>query len=204
MRTLYLGAHPDDVEIGCAGTIAKRVGTDEQLVVVFSRCEKHSGLKFTGEKLSQELKLSMEVLKVDRYVQLEYENSRFPDFSHKIRATIEGLRSSFKPDTVYLSSLADQHQDHRILAQECVVAFRRGKEELRSYELGTTTPKFEPNMYVDIEETIETKIKALMCYESQFPRNQHRRELWIARAITRGVQVGIRYAEAFELLRSCE
>jgi len=160
MRVLFLGAHPDDVEIGCGGTIAKRAGIDYQFVVAFSRCEKYSGLCFTGEELSEEFEFSMEVLGVDRSLQFEFENSRFPNFSHEIRETIEHLRNSFKPDMVYFPPLNDRHQDHRTLAQESLVAFRRGKEELRSYELLTISFGFAPNVFIDIDETIKIKTKA--------------------------------------------
>ena len=204
MKVLFLGAHPDDVEIGCGGTIAKRVGIDNQLVVVFSRCETHSGLDFTGEKLSEELRVSMEILGVRDYNQLEFENTRFPEASHGIRGVIEHLRSSFNPDIVYMPSLTDQHQDHRTLAEQCILAFRRGREELRSYELLTTTPDFSPVVFVDIGSTIKLKIKVLLCYESQLVRKHHLEELWVARALSRGIPVGVRYAEGFELHRRHE
>lgn len=200
---LYLGAHPDDVETGCAGTIVKKI--DEQPVVIaLSPCNVNTGLDIPYGQIEREFYESMEILGVSRSNVLEFEAITFASRSHAIRHCIEKLRREIAPDVVYIPAVDDLHQDHRILAVESLRAFRRGSEELRCYRADSTLRGFSPNVFVDIEDSIDVKIEALMCYKSQYGRSYHREEVFRAAAITRGVQVGLKYAEAFELIRRCE
>jgi len=205
MRTaLYLGAHPDDVEIGCGGTIVKKAEFEEPVVVVFSDCDMNSGLSFTGEEITEELQNSMGILGVNRYSVLNFWNSRLPAQSNEIRACIEELRRDIRPDVVYLPSLKDQHQDHRTLAIEGLRAFRYGNEEIRAYEISTTPMKFNPTVFVNIEGVMDIKIKAMLCYKTQYERLHFDEKIFRAQSAFRGVQMGSAYAEGFELIRRCE
>ncbi len=200
---LYLGPHPDDVEIGCGGTIVRK--TDEEpVVIVFTNCGTNSGLEFTGGKITAEFERSMGILKVNRYAVLDFWNSRFPSQSNEIRSHIEELRREINPDVVYLPSVKDPHQDHRVLAVEGIRAFRRGKEEIRSYEISTTPMGFNPTIFVDIDSVMDTKIRALLCYKTQYERSNFDEKIFRTQSAFRGAQLGLAYAEGFELIRRCE
>ena len=201
---LYLGAHPDDVEVGCGGTIIKRRTDEHAVVIVLSDCGMNSGLRFTSRQIRQEFQRSMDLLGVLRHKVLYFRNTEFPAQSDNIRKQIEELRQEFRPDVVYLPSVKDPHQDHRVLAVEGIRAFRRGKEEIRSYEISTIPMGFNPRVFVDITDVMEVKIEALLCYESQYERTVFDERIFRTQSAFRGAQMGSEYAEGFELIRRCE
>ena len=201
---LYLGAHPDDVELGCAGTIVKNSPREQAVVVAFSSCDVNTGLIIQPNQIAREFRESMRVLGVTRFRALDFENTKFRERADDVRNYVEKLREEIAPDVVYITSIDDLHQDHTTLAVESLRAFRRGKEEIRCYETGSTLRGFNPNVFVDIGDTMDVKVEALMCYKSQYERHYHREEVFKSKAMTRGTMVRMRYAEAFELIRRCE
>lgn len=200
---LYLGAHPDDVEIGCGGTIASRMDEDP-VVIVLSNCDTNNALGFTGSMIEEEFQNSMEVLGISRYDVFHFRNTEFPAQDKDIRKQIEELRRELQPDVIYLPSVKDPHQDHRTLAIEGIRAFRRGTEEIRGYEISTTPMGFNPVVYVNIEDVMDIKIEALLCYRTQYERSNFDERIFRAQSAFRGAQMGSAYAEGFELIRRCE
>jgi len=201
MRALYIGAHPDDVEIGCSGTILKRKGENEAHYATFSLCEKHSGLSFTADELEDDLmrataKMGIKKGQVHIY---DFENTRFRKHADAIRETLEELRDEINPERIYVHSVRDMHQDHQTLAEETVRAFRL--REIQFYEVTTTTQgSFTPNLYVDISDQLKGKTDVLECYWTQRPRAFFKKEYWRSRAVFRGIACGVQAAEAFELV----
>lgn len=205
MKTLYVGAHPDDVEIGCAGTILKRGEEDEAHYAVFSLCGEHSGLSFTEEDLNRDLLRSVAMMGIreDQIHIWNFENTRLRRCADEIREKLEELREKIEPERVYVHSVKDMHQDHQTVAEETVRAFRL--RELRFYEVTSTTQGvFNPNLYVDISEQLKGKTGVLKCYETQRPRPFFKQEYWRSRAIFRGIACGVQAAEAFELIWKLE
>lgn len=201
MRALYVGAHPDDVEIGCAGTILKRREEDEVHYATFSLCGEHSGLSFTAKELESDLMRSITMMGIreDRVHIWNFENTRFRRYADEIRERMEELREDIEPECVYVHSVNDMHQDHQTVAEETIRAFRR--REIRFYEVTSTTQGiFNPNLYVDISEQLKKKTEILKCYETQSPRPFFKQEYWRSRAIFRGIACGVQAAEAFKLV----
>ena len=204
-RVLYVGAHPDDIEIGSAGSIIKsntQSQSIKQAATTFSKCETNSGLDFTAEELMTDMQASMKVMGIpwENVSTFNFPNTRLPEFTYEIRTTLEQIRDTYHPNVVYLPSEHDTHQDHVAVAHACKRAFR-GSEELRCYEVGATTREFRPNLYVDITEQMDKKVEALMCYSTQLERQRFSDIYWRARATLRGYSVGFRYVEAFEILK---
>lgn len=201
MRVLYLGAHPDDVELGCAGLILKKGDEDEAHYATFSLCKKHSGLSFTAEELEADLMRSTAMMGLEKgQVHIwDFENTRFRKHADEIRETLEELRDELDPERIYVHSIRDMHQDHQTVAEEAVRAFRL--REIQFYEVTTTTQgSFNPNLYVDISEQLKGKTAVLECYWTQRPRPFFKKEYWRSRAIFRGMACGVIAAEAFELI----
>jgi LmbE family N-acetylglucosaminyl deacetylase len=203
-NTLYLGAHPDDVEFGCAGTIAKLREKENAFIAVFSLCGKNSGLNVSSSELKAELLASAKTLKIseDKIFICDFENTKLPDYSHEIRAKLEWIRNEIKPSKVYMPSLKNGHQDHTAVSFEALRVFKR-KEELRCYELPSDLG-FSPHIYVDITDSFEEKVKALSSYASQVTRPYMRREVWETIARYRGYGSSVLLAEAFELIKRVE
>jgi len=205
---LFVGAHADDIEIGCSGLIIKNYIENpkcRQAMVIFSLCETDSGLDFTANEILGDMKNAAHTLGIrweDVYT-FKFPNTRLPEFSYEIRNTLERIRDDYKPETVYFNTEHDKHQDHVAVAKACIRAFRGG-EELRCYEGYANLPEFKPCLYVDISAQMQDKIDVLKCYKTQEKRKYWDESLWAAKAMLRGQEAGLNYAEAFELLMRVE
>jgi len=207
-RVLFVSAHIDDIEICCSGTIIKNYMQNpkcRQAIVVFSLCETDSGLDFTANEVIQEKKHATRTMGIqwEDVHMFKFPNTRLPEFSYEIRNTLERIPDEYQPETVYLHTENDSHQDHVAVAKACIRAFRGG-EELRCYEGFTVLPGFKPNLYVDISAQMQDKIDVLKCYKTQEKRKYWDESLWTAKAMLRGQEAGLNYAEAFELSRMVE
>jgi LmbE family N-acetylglucosaminyl deacetylase len=200
---LVFGAHPDDLEIGMGGTIAKlsAVGYEVQPIIAtlpnFVKSDTKEGRK-------TESMLSAKVMGCKAPVFLDLS----PDemiFGRKFITLIGSLVTKYKPDSVFTQWYGDSHQDHQILTKS-VISACRDQDNLFMYETtipgGITENSFRPQLFVDISETLDTKKNALECFESQFVRCG---EIWIpaiiGRCSYRGYQINAKYAEAFEVVK---
>ena len=110
------------------------------------------------------------------------------------------LRESLRPDVVLCPSLQDIHQDHATVAREALRAFKR--QTILCYEEPWNNIAFSTNAFERLdEEILDTKMKALECYESQKKRAYFTQDMMRSLAITRGCQLEGGYAEAFEVVR---
>jgi LmbE family N-acetylglucosaminyl deacetylase len=207
-----VGAHPDDVELGSGGFLAKCIDCGcEAHYVVLSPCKKNTGLDHAPETLVNEAKKATATLgiKQENVTFFDFENTRLPSHAHEIRTTLEGIRNQVKPSLVLCPSTTDPHQDHATVGMESLRTFRSG-EFVFAYELlRHGSYLFDPNLFVDISKYMETKIKALLCYKSQIgKRSYFAPETFRALARTRAAQAGYGYdpktylyAEAFTILK---
>lgn len=200
---LVFGAHPDDLEIGMGGTIAKlsAMGYEVQPIIAtlpnFVKSDTKEGRK-------TESMLSTKVMGCKPPVFLDLS----PDemiFGRKFISLIDSLVTKYKPDSVFTQWYGDSHQDHQILTKSLLSACR-DQDNLFMYETtipgGITENSFRPQLFVDISDTLDTKKNALECFESQFVRCG---EIWIpaiiGRCSYRGYQINSKYAEAFEVVK---
>lgn len=201
---LVFGAHPDDLEIGMAGTIAKlsRKGFSVKMVIAVLP-------NFTEMDKKEERK--MEAIRSAKVM-----GCAPPDFldlspdemihSRKLVGVIDKYISMYKPKAVFTQWIGDSHQDHQILTQS-VVSAGRDTMDLYMYETtipgGVTEQSFRSQLYVDISDYIDLKKDALDCFDSQQIRCG---PIWIdaitGRAAYRGYQMNCKYAECFEVIRT--
>lgn len=194
---LGIGAHPDDVDIGCGGSLAaaRRAGAQIHSVSL-SRCDDETALQQKKQR-EEEFYGASAILGAKAHV-FGIPDRDFPEHRKEIMFILERLQEELRPDLVFFPSLDDPHQDHNTIAHAVVRTFR-AKETLLQYEIlrhGSHT--FTPTLFVDITETLETKLQALREYRSQigtrayFDDNSFR-----SLARTRGAQSGCEYAEGF-------
>lgn len=199
MNILAIGAHPDDIEFGCGGTLLKyaQCGHNVFLLVLsdggfggspqIRRNEQEQAAEFMGAKevfwggfCDTELGSSRElIIKIDEIIQ------------------------KVKPDVVFLNFWADVHQDHRAAAQSAVSASRYIKEVL-FFEV-PSTQHFEPDIFVDIQDVLDKKLQLLGIHSSQVDKTkvENLTILESARSCAnfRGFQGRVRYAEGFKAVR---
>ena len=146
-KVLFVGAHTDDVEIGCGGTIFKLQPKNEILICTFSSCAESVPEGFDKNALEKEFLNAMDYLKIDNHVLLDFPVRHFSEYRQDILETLYDLGKELKPDIVFYHSDLDKHQDHSVINQECYRAFKKNSM-LITYELPGNNTISEGNYFV--------------------------------------------------------
>jgi LmbE family N-acetylglucosaminyl deacetylase len=197
-RVLFLGAHPDDIEIGCGALIHNIVNKTEILCVTLSDNQKNPDLK----KVKNEHLESMKVLGVpeEKVVFGPFETRVFPDSRQDILEYFLKLRKEFKPDLIFTHSKQDVHQDHNTMTDEALRAFR-GITVL-GFDVVRSSYGFFPNLLVEVtEENVNKKIEALAQYATYQDRYYFNAELTRSIMVRHGALAERPFAEGFDILR---
>lgn len=202
-KVLVLAPHTDDGEFGCGGTIAKLIAEGAEVhYIAFSACEQSVLPKFPSDILITEVKEATAVLGIKRenLHLLKYDVRTFNYKRQEILDDMIRFRKDIEPDLVFIPSLQDVHQDHATIAHEAVRAFKF--TNILSYEMPWNNFNFSTtNFFVLDDMHLATKIEALKKYKSQEHRPYASEEFIKSLATTRGVQIGKKYAEVFEVIR---
>ena len=165
-RVLAFGTHPDDIEIGCGGTLLELLGRGQPIDVYWAVFGADAERTAEAER-SAERFLSGAASKW--IVVNDFRDSYFPQFYEPIKETFQAIRSEVAPDLIFTHRRDDMHQDHRLLAELTWCTFRN--HWILEYEI----PKYEgdlgqPNVFVPLDETVcRRKIDHLM---EAFPTQQ--------------------------------
>ena len=202
-RVLILAPHTDDGELGCGGTIARFIEEGKEVYyAAFSVAEKSVPEGFPKNILEKEVRKAMKVLGVSESNLLiyRYEVRTFSYHRQEILEDIISLRKELQPDLVFIPSPNDLHQDHKVMAEEGIRAFK--KSTILGYEMPWNNISFNTISFIPLEERhIKKKIDALRCYETQRYRSYLSEDFIRSLARTRGTQIEVEYAEAFEVIR---
>jgi LmbE family N-acetylglucosaminyl deacetylase len=200
---LALAPHADDVELGAGGSLARWISEGKEVFyVAFSIAEKSVPEGLPKDILEQEAKEATKVLGIaEGNLRIyKFEARTFPKFRQEILELLVSLREELKPDLVLMPSLRDMHQDHHVVAEEGIRAFKH--TTILSYELPWNLLGFEPQAFIALGKNhLDRKMRAIGCYQSQKARNYANKEFFYGLAKTRGVQANCAYAEAFEVVR---
>ncbi len=199
VNILAIGAHPDDIEFGCGGSLIKYTRKGHRLSLLVMTGGGGGG---PADERMTEQAASKEILGAEEIFWGGFEDTRLPadiDMIRKIESVIESVR----PEFIFCNFPDDTHQDHRHLAQAIMSATRYIRNVL-FYE-GPTTQNFNPQVYVDIADTLEAKLDALRAHRSQVMKTniEDLSIIEVARSSAnfRGIQGRVKYAEAFHSLR---
>ncbi len=205
-RILILAPHTDDGELGCGGSIAKFIEEGKEVYyVALSACENAIPQDFPKDSLKKECiqaTKSLGIPKKNVFI-LDFENKNFPNQRKEIFEKLEELKKEIVPEITFTPSTEDLHQDHQTTTQEAMRAFRRGST-LLAYEEPWNNIVVRTTFFIPLEERhIEKKNEALKYYGTQsFQRKGYfGPDYIVGLAKTRGVQIGSKYAEAFEVIR---
>jgi len=204
-RVLVLAPHTDDAELGVGGTLIKLRGLGATVsVVVFSIAEKSVPPGYPDDILAREFSEAMQRLGVpkDHQVVFKYPVREFPKHRQSILENLISLRATFDPTVVFLPSSKDIHQDHQVVFNEGIRAFKT--RTILGYEFPWNQLKAKNNFYVELSRReLEAKWDLLLAYQTQLglKRGYFSKDLVFSLAKLRGVQVGFDFAEAFEAVR---
>lgn len=200
MKILAIGAHPDDIEAGCAGTLLKYVQQVHE-VHMLVMTEGHHGGDATVRREEQNRALSL--LKPRSLIWGGYRDTELSPRMNEMVQDIESVIRRVRPDFIFVNHEDDTHQDHRALNRAAVTATRYVRNVL-FYE-GPTSQNFSPVVFVDIRETIEKKISMLLAHQSQVMKTNIEGlsivDVVRSTAMFRGTQGRVRFAEGFMPLR---
>jgi LmbE family N-acetylglucosaminyl deacetylase len=202
-RILVLAPHTDDGELGCGGAIARFLAEGKDVYyVAFSVAEKSVPDGMPKDILAREVLSATSELGIGRdNVMINRYEVRCMNFHRQeILEDMIRYKNEISPDLIFMPSLNDVHQDHHTIAEEGLRAFKN--TTILGYELPWNNISFETRGFIKLkEDDIEKKISALSQYKSQKERIYFSRDFLIGWAGTRGVQIGTRYAESYEIIR---
>jgi LmbE family N-acetylglucosaminyl deacetylase len=199
MDVLAFGPHPDDVEIGMGGTIAKHNDLgDNVLILTFT------GLLNGHTNRESELRNAARLLGAE----IDFVNIDMYDIRHS-RDNVEVYDSIIKkhdPNIIYTPWRGDSHQDHKFMTDCVISATRRNRCSVCMYETtlpgGITTHSFKPQLYNNISSYADLKIAALRQHQSQYNKfGENWIEGIVGRMNFRGSQINVSAAEAFEIIK---
>ncbi|WP_289422301.1 PIG-L deacetylase family protein [Thomasclavelia cocleata] len=217
-KILIVAAHPDDEVLGCFGTVSKMIKNgDEAYTLILSKgkTSRDEGSK-EQELLYQEMQNSNASIGIKKVFQLDFPDNAFDSIPLlSIVKAIEAIKNEIKPTIIFTHYNHDINIDHQITAQAVLTAARpiRGEtvKEIYFMEVPSSTEwngfssetAFVPNVFSDITNTIDDKIKAMKIYQSELRENTHPRSLKHLKlyAKTNGTKVGLEYSENFILVR---
>jgi LmbE family N-acetylglucosaminyl deacetylase len=198
-HVLAVGAHPDDVEIGCGATLLRHREKGDPVTILTLSQGAVGGMREQRrqEAASVAMSLSAELLMAD------LPDTRLAD-AHEMIGLIEGVVAAVAPTTVYVHSKADNHQDHRAVHDATVIAARR-VPQLFCFQSPSSRNEFAPTRFVPVDDFVQGKVELLARYASQTTRHYLEPDLVVATARYWARQLPhARYAEPFEVLRASE
>lgn len=199
LRILALGAHPDDIEAGCGGTLIKYAINGHRIfLMVLTAGEQGAGREVRMREQEQAAKY----LRAEKIYWGGYPDTKLlvePRLIQKIERVVREV----EPHFIFVHFHDDTHQDHRHLAVSTVTATRYTKNVM-FYE-GPTTQNFSPTVFVDIDAVLEDKIQALEAHASQIKKTNIEGltivDIIRSSAHFRGIQGRVKNAEGFIPLR---
>jgi len=198
---LILSPHTDDAEISAGGTITK----------LSEKCKEihYTAFSWRAKDLEDPEILKNECSRATQILGISNKNLLFEDYEvrnflsnrQSILEDLIMLKKGIQPDLVLVPSSFDVHQDHRVIYEEALRAFKPSAS-IFGYEHPWNNYMFSTDVFVRLQKRdIQKKIEALIQYKSQHSRPYFNKDYIKSLAITRGVQCNSQFAEAFELLR---
>jgi len=199
VNVLALGAHPDDIEYGCGGTLSLYARKGHQVYLFVASDGSLGGDAVVRER---EQKDSAAIIGAQDVYWGGYRDTEVP-YTRDLIVRIESVMKQVRPTMIFVSYPDDTHQDHRNLAQAAVSATRYVPNFL-FFEV-PSTQHFAPNCYTNIEPVLDRKLACLEAHRSQVAKTNIEDltilELAVSCANFRGIQARVKYAEAFQSVR---
>lgn len=223
-RILVVAAHPDDELLGLGGTIRRLADSGKEIHAVILA----EGITSRANKRDEADRTELDMLKEDAKKAADivgYQSIDFHDFPDNrmdsvdlldIIKVVSGFVEKYNPDTIFTHHHGDLNIDHRRTCEAVLTACRptegNGVKRIYAFETPSSTEwnytynePFCPNVYFDVTDTFEAKIKGMACYRSESTSYPHPRSAEALRSLGRyrGSNVGFEMAEAFMLLMEC-
>jgi len=218
---LIIAAHPDDEILGCGGTVARlnKEGYEITTLILGEGISSRDDVRDVKKREKNILELKEEanranaILGIKKVFFFDLPDNRFDAIPLlDVVKFIEKIKNQIKPEIIFTHYKNDLNIDHQITYKALITATRPLKEEtvkeIYSFEIPSSTEwsyplSFSPDIFFNISETIDVKIKALGEYKTELMKYPHPRSLEGVRLIAKnwGMKVGLEYAEAYKVIR---
>ena len=221
---LVVAAHPDDEVLGCGGTIARLANEGQEVriaILAEGMTSRYQQREQANQKqlshLHSNAQQAADKVRAKELVLCKLPDNRLDTVPLlEVVKLVEDLIEKFKPTVIYTHHPGDLNVDHGVVHRAVLTATRpipgERVRKIYAFEVPSSTewafqrmePSFRPNVFVDISATLETKVSALACYDTETRKFPHPRSPEAVRAIAMrwGSVAGFQAAEAFELIRS--
>jgi len=215
-RILFIAPHPDDETLGCGGTILKHKDNGDEIfwLIVTNISESQGYGSGQVSDRQKEIAAVANVYGFNEVFKLDFPTTTLDTVSMTdLIGGISEVISKTKADIIYLPNQSDVHTDHQIVfkaAESCSKSFRCPFiKRILMYETLSETefslgPKdtFSPNVFVDISDHLQTKLKAMRIYKTEVMDSPLPRSIEVIESLAglRGSRIGKEYAESFMLL----
>ena len=205
MNVLAIGAHFDDIELGCGGALARHVKNGDRVIGFVAATSEFSSLNGTLLRKSHEaLKEARHASDIIGYQLLQGNVPTFYlEYGEDVHVMLLKIIEENHIDIIYTHWTHDVHHDHRNLAL-CTLHAARHVKNLLMYRSNwyISDKVFHENFYVDITDTWEIKERAIQAYGSKMKRTGDSWLLYFKNeAVNNGLKIGVKYAEAFQNVR---
>jgi LmbE family N-acetylglucosaminyl deacetylase len=224
LRVLVIAAHPDDEVLGCGATMGRlvREGNDVRIAILAEGLTSRSRAREDTDAreligLRAQAKQAADLLGIKEVTFYDLPDNRLDTVPLlDVVKIVEQLIARVQPARIYTHHAGDLNMDHVVVSRAVMIATRPVADcrvkEVYQFEVASSTewafqqlePLFRPNVFMDIAETLDAKVNAMSCYETEARIFPHPRSPEALRAIaTRwGTVAGCKAAEAFQLVRA--
>lgn len=205
MNVLGVGAHFDDLELGCSGTLIKHVNNGDRvimLVITNSSYKNHSGDLIRGGDVAYKEGVEATNIIGAELICMSYETFFVP-FEESLTKELNRYIEEFDIDIIYSPWIYDLHRDHHYAAKNTLMAGRHVPRFLmyRS-NYYDTEQLFRGNFYSDITDVMDKKIEVIKVHKSELERVRYKwLEFFKNQNFNDGQKIGVKYAECFEIIR---
>lgn len=207
MRVLAIGAHFDDVELGCGGTLLNHLKKGDELnIIVITKSGYISKVNMheRNDKIACEEGIKSAKLLNANLIMGDFETLKLTASLELVNYLCEQVKQ-INPDIVYTHFWGDQHLDHQAVAKASLIATRDTKRVLVYLSnMYDTIPNFKPNYFVNISNSFKGKMSLINCFKSEWETHPQWQKQMKAISQIYGIKIGKEFAEAFQVVRIIE
>ena len=198
-KICFIGAHPDDIELGCGALISNIIGKSNDILCL--TLSKNQNNPNNADLIEEQVK-SLTSLNVPKgkIIVADFITRLFSSSRQEICDYLLSLNKEYQPDIIFTHSFFDMHQDHEVVSKEVLRIFKQ--KTIIGFDIPPSSYNFRPNFFFEVsEKDVKNKLMALINYKTYKNKNYFSKDVICAQLIKNGVQMQKRYAEAFDIIR---